>query len=122
MVSLSEGRTTWWKRFREGLRHAFALEGPYGPLTAEDHKLLAKLAGFIVGRRMTTPALLFLGSIGPLNAIGSQAMVFLRPFLTPLFNPADYDRVTAILDRREGISVLVEAIETAEARRQHMGT
>jgi len=113
---LSQAQATWWLRFREGLRHAFALEGPYGPLTAEDHELLAKLADFVVRRRMAAPALLFLNSVRPLNAIGSQAMVFLRPFLTPLLKPADYDRVTKILERREGIAALVDAIEAAEAR------
>ena len=86
-------------------------------MTADDAKLLARLAERIVSRRMAMPAALFLRSIGPLNSIGSQALVFLRPFLTPLFNPADYDRVTKILDRREGIDALVEAIEAAEASR-----
>jgi hypothetical protein len=111
---VSQVQASRWTRFREGLRHAFALEGPHGPLTDEDHQVLAKLADLVVDRRMATPALLFLNSIRPLNAIGSQAMVFLRPFLTPLFKPADYDRVTKILERREGIAALVEAIEAAE--------
>ena len=59
-------------------------------------------------------AVLFLGSVRPLNSIGSQALVFLRPFLSGPFNGADYDRMTAILDRREGIGALVEAIEAAD--------
>ncbi len=69
----------------------------------------------VVVRRMATPAILFLGSIRPLNSIASQAMVFLRPFLSNLlFKQADYDRMVEILDRREGIEALMEQIEAAQ--------
>lgn len=99
-----------------GLRHAFAVGGPHGPLTEADRELLRRLALAVVLRRMSTPALLFLQSVRPLNYVGSQAMVFLRPFLTPLFNQVDYDRLAAVLERREGIGALIEAIEGALAR------
>ena len=103
-------------RLVDGIRHAFAMEGPHGPLTDEDHALLRRLADKIVARRMALPATLFLQSVQPLNAIGSQAMVFLRPFLTGLFfKQADYDQVAAILERREGIGALVEAVEAVRA-------
>jgi len=102
-------------RLRRSLRHAFALEGPYGPLTEADRELLARLARAVVVRQMAVPAILFLGSISPLNYIGSQALVFLRPFLTPLLKPADYDRMVEILDRREGIGALIDAIEAEGA-------
>jgi len=103
------------RRALDGIRHAFALQGPHGPLTEPDRELLARLAGRIVGRGMAMPALLFLRSIRPVNLIGSQAMMFLRPFLTPFFNQADYDRVVAILERREGIGALVDAIQATQA-------
>ncbi len=103
------------QKFRRGLRNAFSLESPHGPLTDEDRKLLARLAEKVVARRMAMPAILFLGSVRPLNSISSQAMVFLRPFLAGLLNPADYDRMTEIMDRREGIEALVEAIEARQA-------
>jgi hypothetical protein len=102
-------------RLRNGWRKAFALEGPFGPLTDVDRDLLARLARTICVRQMAMPAILFLTSVRPLNALGSQAMVFLRPFLVPIFNEADYDRMTAILDRREGIEALIDAIEGAQA-------
>jgi hypothetical protein len=105
-------------RFRSGLRNAFSLESPHGPLTEDDLQLLAKLAGAIVSRGMAVPAVLFLGSVRPLNSIGSQALVFLRPFLSGPFHGADYDRMTAILDRREGIGALVEAIEEADTMKK----
>ena len=103
------------QKLRKGLRNAFSLESPHGPLGDEDHKLLARLAEKVVARQMAMPAILFLGSVRPLNSIGSQAMVFLRPFLAGLLNPADYDRMTAIMDRREGIGALMDAIEARQA-------
>lgn len=105
-------------RFRTGLRNAFNLDGPHGPLTDEDRRLLGRLSEAVVSREMGTPAILFLSSIRPLNAIGSQAMVFLRPFLVSIFKPADYDRMTEILDRREGIGALIDEIEAAEASKK----
>jgi len=99
-----------------GVRHAFALEGPQGRLTEADRELLRRLALAIVARRMSTPAVLFLASLRPLNYIGSQAMVFLRPFLTPLFNTKQYERLAAILERREGIGWLIDAIEAVPPR------
>ena len=105
--------------FLAGLKHAFALDSPLGPLDEQDDALLGRLAGIIVARRMALPATLFLRSVTPLNTIGSQAMVFLRPFLTGLFfNPEQYDRLSGILERREGLAALVEAVEAAEAARK----
>jgi len=109
-----------WQNFRAGLRHAFALRSPLGPLNREDHALLSKLADAVVRRRMAAPAILFLGSLRPLGYMGSQAMVFLRPFATLLFKPSDYERLAAILERREGMDALLNAIEAAcpESRRE----
>ena len=81
--------------------------GPLGALTDEDRELLRRLAVAIVLRRMGAPAMLFLQSLRPLNYIGSQALVFLRPFLTPLFNPRDYKRLAEIAERRQGIGALI---------------
>lgn len=109
-------------KFRDGMRNAFDLRSPYGPLTAEDHKLLDTLAGKVVARRMAGPAVMFLVSVKPLNSVGSQALVFLRPFLAGLFKTEDYDRMAAILDRREALEVLVEKIEAAESARKDLPT
>jgi len=98
-----------------GLRHAFAVDGPFGRLTDADRALLARLAAKVVARQMAGPAILFLESVRPLNYIGSQALVFLRPFLEPFFNPADTRRLAQILERRAGLRALVRAIEAAAA-------
>jgi len=108
--------TRRWQRLKAAFRHAFALEGR-GPLSDEERALLERLALAIVARRMGAPAVLFLSSLRPLNYVGSQAMIFLRPFLTPLFNPKQYERLAAILERREGIAALIQVIEAAQEER-----
>jgi len=115
-LSETTSKARWIQKLRDGLRHAFALEDPDGALTEEDRALLDRLAEKVVRRQMALPAVLLLQSVRPLSSLGSQAMVFLRPFLTPLLKPAVYDRMTHILDRREGVRALVDAIEVAEAR------
>ena len=115
-----EAKSPWHRRFAAGLRHAFALDGPCEGLTDDDRQLLHKLARGIVVRGMGMPAVLLLESVRPLNAIGSQAMVFLRPFLTAVFKPAEYDRLSLLLERRETLSVLIEAIEADLAREKEL--
>ena len=105
------------RRFMDGLRHAFSTASPYGPLSEEDRDLLKRLAVWIARRKMSLPAILFLESVKPLSAIGSQAMVFLRPF-NIFFKPEEYKRLAEIMERREGIGVLVEAIEAAREKVQ----
>ncbi len=112
-----KARSPWLRKIGNGWRHAFALDSPHGPLTDDDHALLARLAEAVVCRGMGTPALLALQSVRPLNTLGSQAMTFLRPFLSTIFKGDDYDRMTAILERREGIGGLIEAVEAADTRR-----
>jgi hypothetical protein len=102
------------KKLRGELKNAFDLRSPYGELTEEDLALLEKIALKVVARRMSMPATLFLESVRPLNSVGSQTMVFVRPFVEGWLNIKDYDRLVCILDRREGLHALVEAIEKAE--------
>lgn len=59
------------------------------------------------------PATLFLESVQPLNYIGSQMMVFFRPFLTFFFAPAEYDLLQGILEKRGGIQRIIEELEKA---------
>ncbi len=108
---MSKARWPRIAKLRKSLRHAFSLESPHGPLSEADRELLARLARAVTRRRMVGPAILFLESLRPLSFVGSQALIFLRPFLTPLFDAANYERLAEILERREGIEELVQAIE-----------
>lgn len=113
---MSNARSSRVARLIAGLRHAFALGGPHGTLAEADRDLLRRLAQAINRRGMSAAAVLFLESIRPLGYLGSQAMVFLQPFLTFLFSPQEYERLAALLERREGVGLLIDAIEAAGAQ------
>ncbi|RME71177.1 MAG: hypothetical protein D6776_10580 [Planctomycetota bacterium] len=68
---------------------------------------------------MEAAAILFLESVKPLGFLGSQALVFLRPFATLVVrSPQDYDRLTRLLERRDGIEALLRRLEAPAARRE----
>ena len=87
-----------------------------------DQEILDRLASWVVAKRMTVPAILFLESHRPLSFVGSQAMImaspivhFFEPFLQSLMGPGyghrAYDRFAGMMEDRETIERLVVAIE-----------
>ena len=98
------------------LAHAFAVKQEGASFGVEDHRLIEKLAAFIVRRGMTTPAIMALETGRPWNFIGSQALVFLAPFLTLVFPPGEYERFTKILEQRGSIDLIVEKILELDAK------
>jgi hypothetical protein len=83
-------------------------------LTDHQKELLEKIADRIVRYRMAMPAILFLESVRPLNYVGSQAMVFLAPFVHSLFSTKEYDEIQQALEHRETISYFVDMLEERE--------
>ena len=73
------------------------------------------MAVWIVNKRMTTPAILFLESVRPLNYVGSQVMVFFAPTVRIIFDLPEWDELRMILERRESIAYLLDLIEDKEA-------
>lgn len=88
---------------------------PNEKLTDEEHKALEKLAAKVVEWKMSTPAVLFLESMKPLNWIGSQAMVFFDPFVQALFSFVDYRTLQRTLEKRESMEVMIQKIEKLDA-------
>ena len=87
-----------------------------------DQEILDRLASWVVTKRMTTPAILFLESHRPLSFVGSQAMIaaspiahFFEPFLQYLMGPgyehAIYKRFAGLMEDRENVERLIIAIE-----------
>ncbi|HRU22709.1 MAG TPA: hypothetical protein P5569_02070 [Candidatus Latescibacteria bacterium] len=101
--------TSAWKRLRESVRYALAMPPPL-ELAPADREVLAKLATMLVRRRLGSPALMVLEMSRPINFVASQFLVFMKPFATALLNPTEYERFVRILEHREGIDALVEAI------------
>jgi hypothetical protein len=92
------------------------MNGPTPPeyLTDEQIKLFDKLASFVVKKRLTTPAILFLESVRPLNFVGSQAMLFFAPMVHALFTARQYDLIQKALERRETLGYLTDLLEYRE--------
>ena len=53
----------------------------------------------------------------PLNFLGSQALTFLAPFATLVFSRDEYQRFTRMLERRQSIDLLAEAIAQRESQK-----
>ena len=87
----------------------------------EDLAALERLARYIVSRRMEGPAILFLQSSVPLSYIGSQAMVGLEPIVGPFFPRRDFEKLSRIFERRDGIDRLTGMIEILISERDANG-
>ena len=95
-----------------------ALEPVARAETETDEAFLARIAREVVRRRLTTPAILFLESVKPLNVVGSQFLYFLDP-IVHLFVPfPDLPRIARLLEDRDAIERLVLAIEACDPDRQ----
>ncbi|MDR4507221.1 MAG: hypothetical protein MRJ65_03110 [Candidatus Brocadiaceae bacterium] len=103
---------SWWNKqsIKNEFRHAFSLRASQEnkQLEEEERALVLRLVAIIRKRKLTVPAAMFLECIQPLNYIGSQAMVFFRPFLTFFFSPKEYDILQGVLEKREGINKIIE--------------
>lgn len=80
----------------------------------EKTALIEKMARAVVDRRLTTPAILFLESVKPLNFIGNQVMLALDPIIRIFVTIEDYGKVAALLEERESIEKLILRIEALE--------
>ncbi|HQU31717.1 MAG: hypothetical protein HRU72_01115 [Planctomycetia bacterium] len=99
--------------FRREFRHAFSIATSQNNKTLNEQEvaIIQRLAAVIQKRRLIIPSTLFLECAQPLNYIGSQMMVFFRPFLTFFFTPAEYDLLQGILEKRDGIERIIEELE-----------
>ncbi|MBN2056038.1 hypothetical protein JW905_14005 [bacterium] len=100
-----------WRRIRSELKNAFAVRSEERVLTAEEEALLDTIAGAIVKRSLTVPALMFLETIKPLNMVGSQIMAFFEPFADSLLKGKGYSMLRDLLEDRRCVSTLIERIE-----------
>lgn len=77
----------------------------------EQEALLTKVATEIVKRRLTVPAILFLETCKPLNFIGSQMLIAFNPFVTSIFNTAEYQKFALIIEKDANVELLTQLIE-----------
>ena len=110
------GPASRMRRLRTWCEHAFAVNPPENRITGEERALAARLADFVVRRRMTTPALMALEAGRPFNFIGSQFLAFLSPFVNLIFSGVEYDRFVRFLEKRQSVQTLIDTLAEAENR------
>ena len=112
---MSSNNTSKLARFKDYCAHAFAVSPPESAITEDDETLAKKAATFIVGRRLTAPAIMLLETGRPFNYIGSQLLTFLSPFVSIIFTSADeFQRFTFFLEKRDSIPCIIRHIEILE--------
>ena len=99
-------------------RHALDMPSQELTLTPEDSDLLDTLARHVVDLRMDVPAVLFLESVGPLNYVSSQMMLFFAPIIHAFFSVVSYDRFQRLLEQRAAIPELATRIEKERRNRR----
>ncbi len=91
-------------------------------LTADETRVLERLAERVVELRLELPALLTLETARPLSLVAGQTMVFFEPVVQSLFRIADYRLYASLVERREALEALSRLIEAraddAHARRR----
>ena len=88
------------------------------PIAPADRELLDRLAARVVELRLDLPAVLTLETSKPLSLLAGQTLAFFEPMVQALFSFPDYRRFAALIERREVLDYMTEAIERqAEAAR-----
>jgi hypothetical protein len=110
------GLVTW-------LKHAFAVDPP-GPAepTERQREIIDQLCREVVRRGMTTPALMALEMSRPLNYLGAQALVFLRPFIAAVTDADGHRHLAEFLEHRGSVEYLCRRIEELEANHERHET
>ena len=84
----------------------------------EADELFARIARRIVRLELAPVAVLFIESFRPLNFVGSQLLRFLAPFVHAFGRFPDYESLAQLLEDRDSIDRLLEAIEREEEARE----
>jgi hypothetical protein len=104
---------------RDGLEHAFSLQGQSHACRPEDLALIDRFASLLADRGLATPAIFLVQSLAPLGFIGSQLVHALSPILDMVAPPDEIDRLARLLEGRETPALFTDRlIHEEEARRQ----
>ncbi len=111
------------RSLRSKLRHAFAVD-PTGPAEPTEHEKPAVewICRQIAKRHMTTPGLIGLEMVRPLNWIGAQVMHFASPgvwAITRSQRYGSYLHFARFLEQRGSIEYMCRRIEELEAEYTH---
>ena len=98
------------------LKHAFAIDSPEEIDPNESQrKLIERLCGEIVRRRLTIPAMFTLEMSRPLNYVSAQFLRFLEPFATVIVDKGEFENLTRFMEQRGSIGYICRRLEALEA-------
>jgi len=80
----------------------------------ENDPFLDELAREIVSRRLGPAAIMALEAGKPMTFVGSQFLVFMDPILKLFVSIPHYQKFVEILEDRDRVEKLIQAIERAE--------
>ena len=94
------------------LKHAFAIE-PDKPVEPTDAQraIIDRLFRQVIARGLTTPALIFLESVRPLNYVSSQTLHFFVPVLAVVADAQACRELADFLEHRGSVDYLCRRIE-----------
>ena len=106
-VGSGKERKPWIDR----LKYAFGIGYEEPELSDADKSALMRVADLIAARRLEVPAIMALESLRPLNFLGSQVMVTIRPFVGFVTDETFFVLVQEALEKRSSVEFLIEYIE-----------
>ncbi|MBI4243572.1 MAG: hypothetical protein HY606_05735 [Planctomycetes bacterium] len=100
-------------KLKKLLKHAFSAGSE--PLTDDEKKLLDNLIKKVRSSPLKSAAAVFIESIRPLDYIGSQTVVALKPFIEFAVPKEKIDQVISILSKRNGLDYLIKGLNDGES-------
>ena len=97
-------------RWREQLRHAFALPGSAEAPPPEQLAAAERFCALVVERRWEVPVLAALEMAAPLHNVTAQALTFVQPLTDALFAGDTLRHWSEFLERSDATSRLMERI------------
>lgn len=80
-------------------------------LKNQEKEAITRIAQKIIDKGFVTPAVFFLELMKPLSLLGSHALVFFGPILTPFIRQEKYYRATELLEDPKNVEFLISEIE-----------
>ena len=97
------------------LKHAFAVQTPQPVMpTPRQTEVIDRVCQEVVRRGMTTPALVTLETLRPLNFVAAQALRFFEPIIGTLLDAHAYREFAEVLEQRGAVDWLAARIEQLE--------
>lgn len=80
--------------------------------------VIERIAREVVGRRMETPAILFLEMHKPLSFVASQGVLVGAPVFAPFFGIKNVEVASRLMANRGNVELLIRRIEELAAERK----